>query len=456
MAAPKSHRQIINKLGDGTVQTRITRMNAFLAFSIALLATASSVQARDMGIAPAKPETVGFSSERLQRLEKGMQAYIDQKQLAGMVTFVGRHGKVVHEKTYGVMDLQSNAPIKNDSIVRIFSMTKPITGVAMMMLYEEGKWRINDPISRYIPEFKDLKVFAGMGADGKPILEAPKHPPTMGELMSHTAGFTYGLFGASPVDKMYQADNPLGAANLQEFINKLSKLPLAYQPGEGWMYSVSVDVQGYIVEKLSGKTLGEFMRERIFDPLGMKDSGFSVPADKVARVATIYNGGPNGLVPTPRDPAISKEPGLPQGGGGLYSTGPDYLRFLQMLANGGELDGHRLIAPSSVELMRTNRVSDEVRATGKFGIGNYRQQPGLGFGLDFCILEDPLKLGSTTGKGTYLWDGIAGTWFWVDPTNDIVFVGIIQRMMGGPMGSLPNIEDLSRQLVHQALVDPSK
>jgi CubicO group peptidase (beta-lactamase class C family) len=430
-------------------------MNAFLAFVFALLATANAAHARDNGIAPAKPEAVGFSAERLQRLDKGMQAYVDQKQLAGIATILARHGKVVHESAYGVMDLQSKAPLKTDSIVRIFSMTKPITGVAMMMLYEEGKWRINDPISRYIPEFKDLKVFAGMGPDGKPILEAPKHAPTMGELMSHTAGFTYGLFGASPVDKMYQTDNPLAAPNLQEFINKLAKLPLAYQPGEGWMYSVSVDVQGYLVEKLSGKTLGEFMRERIFNPLKMNDTGFSVPADKLSRVATIYNGGPNGLVPTPRDPNISAEPGLPQGGGGLYSTGKDYLRFVQMLANEGELDGQRLLAPSSVELMRTNRVPDAIR-TGKFGIGNYRQQPGLGFGLDFAILEDPLKLGSTAGKGSYLWDGIAGTWFWVDPTHDVVFIGIIQRMMGSPMGSLPNIEDLSRQLVYQALVDPEK
>jgi CubicO group peptidase (beta-lactamase class C family) len=431
-------------------------MNAFLTFSIALLATASAAQARDARIAPAKPETVGFSTERLQRLEKGMQSYVDQKQLAGIVTVLARHGKIVHEKTYGVMDLQSNAPMKTDSIVRIFSMTKPITGVAMMMLYEEGKWRLTDPISRHIPEFKDLKVFAGTGADGKPILEAPKHAPTMGELMSHTAGFTYGLFGASPVDKLYRAANPLAEPNLQAFINKMAQLPLAYQPGEGWVYSVSVDIQGYLVEKLSGQPLGTFMRERIFNPLGMKDTAFSVPADKLSRVATIYSDTANGIVPQPRDPSISKEPGLPQGGGGLYSTAPDYLRFVQMLANGGELEGQRLLAPSSVELMHANRVPDEIR-TGKFGIGNYRQQPGLGFGIDFAILEDPLKLGSTAGKGSYLWDGIAGTWFWVDPTNDVVFVGIIQRMMtGAPMGSMPNIEDFSRQLVYQALVDPVK
>jgi CubicO group peptidase (beta-lactamase class C family) len=439
------------------VQTRPARLNAFLAFSIALLATASSVQARDATtITSAKPETVGFSSERLQRIDKGMQSYVDQKHLAGVATVLTRHGKVVHQTAYGVMDLQSNAPLKTNSIVRIFSMTKPVTGVALMMLYEEGKWRINDPISRYIPEFKDLKVFAGMGADGKPILEAPKHAPTMGELMSHTAGFTYGLFGSTPVDKMYQAANPLAEPSLQAFITKMAQLPLAYQPGEGWVYSVSVDIQGYIVEKLSGQSLGAFMRERIFNPLKMNDTGFSVPEGKLGRVATIYTGSPNGIAPVPRDPGISKEPGLPQGGGGLYSTADDYLRFLQMVANGGELDGQRLLAPSSVELMRTNRVPDEVR-TGKFGIGNYRQQPGLGFGLDFAILEDPLKLGSTAGAGSYLWDGVAGTWFWIDPTNDVIFIGIIQRMMtGGPMGSMPNIEDLSRQLVYQALVEPKK
>jgi len=438
------------------VQTRSARTHALLAFFIALLATASSAHARDARIAPAKPEAVGFSSERLQRLEKGMQSYVDQKQLAGIVTVLARHGKVVHEKTYGVMDLESKAPIKTDSIVRIFSMTKPITGVAMMMLYEEGKWRLTDPIARHIPEFKDLKVFAGMGADGKPILEAPKHAPTMGELMSHTAGFTYGAFGSTPVDKMYQAANPFAEPNLQAFINKMAQLPLLYQPGEGWVYSVSVDIQGYLVEKLSGQSLGTFMRERIFNPLGMKDTGFSVPADNLTRVATIYSGGPNGIVPQPRDPNISKEPGLPQGGGGLYGTAPDYLRFVQMLANGGELNGQRLLAPSSVELMYANRVPDAVR-TGKFGIGNYRQQPGLGFGIDVAVFDDPAKMGSTAGKGTYFWDGVAGTWFWVDPTNDIVFVGIIQRMMtGGPMGSMPNIEDYSRQLVYQALIDPSK
>lgn len=435
------------------MRIRSSRVSALQTFVFAALVTVGSAQARDGGIAPAKPELVGFSGERLQRLEKGMQQYIDDKQLAGMVTVLARHGRVVQQKAYGVQDVASNTPMKNDTIVRIYSMTKPVTGVALMMLYEEGKFRLTDPIARHIPEFKDLKVFAGVGADGKAILEAPKHAPTIGELMSHTAGFTYGLFGSSPVDKMYQASNPLGAANLQEMINKLAQLPLAYQPGEGWVYSVSVDVQGYLVEKISGKPLGTFMRERIFNPLGMKDTGFAVPADKLGRVATIYNAGPGGkLAPMPRDPNISQEPGLPQGGGGLYSTAGDYLRFTQMLLNGGELDGVRLLAPSTIELMRTNRVPDAIR-DGKFGIGIYRQQPGLGFGLDFAILEDPQKLGNTAGKGSFLWDGIAGTWFWIDPSNDLIFIGMIQRWAPG---ASPNVEEVSRQLVYQALVDPAK
>jgi CubicO group peptidase (beta-lactamase class C family) len=332
-------------------------------------------------------------------------------------------------------------------------MTKPITGVAMMMLYEEGKWKPSDPISKYIPEFKDLKVFAGVDADGKPKLENPKHAPTIGELMSHNAGFTYGLFGNTPVDKMYQDAKLLEAPSLQEFIDRVAKLPLVYQPGEGWVYSVSVDIQGYLVEKLSGKTFPDFVRERITEPLGMKDTAFYVPESKVDRVATIYQGGPGGLAPMPRDPGITKPPGLPSGGGGLYSTAGDYLRFTQMVLNGGELEGHRLLAPSSVELMRTNHLSDDVKNANKFGIGLYRMQPGLGFGYDFAILEDPLKLGSSAGKGSFLWDGIAGTWFWIDPANDVVFVGIIQRWAMGPG---PDVENLSRQLVYQALIDSKK
>ncbi len=280
-------------------------------------------------IALTSPERVGFSSDSLKELDAAMQGIVDKKQLAGVVTLVARHGQVVQHKAYGVQDIDGQKPMALDAIMRIYSMTKPIAGAAMMMLYEEGKWKPSDPIAKHIPEFADLKVFASADAAGTMLLETPKHPPTMGELMSHNAGFTYGLFGNTPVDKLYQAANPLEAPSLQAFIDKVAPLPLLYQPGEKWVYSVSVDIQGYLVQKLSGKSFPDFLRDRIFTPLGMKDTGFLVPEAKLSRVATIYawDQAKAALAPLARDPLISKMPGLPSGGGGLYSTAADYLRF---------------------------------------------------------------------------------------------------------------------------------
>jgi CubicO group peptidase (beta-lactamase class C family) len=412
-------------------------------------------------IALTKPEQVGFSSETLKELDAAMQGLVDKQHLAGIVTLLARHGEVVQNKAYGAQDLESKAPMKLDSIVRIYSMTKPIAGAALMMLYEEGKWKPSDPIAKYIPEFANLKVFAGLDKDGKPILEAPKHPPTMAELMSHNAGFTYGPFGNTPVDKMYQTVNPLGAPSLQAFIDKMATLPLLYQPGEKWVYSVSVDIQGYLVEKLSGKTFPQFLQERILDPLDMKDTAFLVPEEKLARVATIYawDNNKKALAPQPNDPLISKMPGLPSGGGGLYSTAGDYYRFAQMIANGGEVNGMRFLKPSTVALMRTN-VLNETTLKSKSGAGIARSQaangiqPGLGFGFDFAVISDPVGLKSSVGKGTFWWWGIAGTWFWIDPTNDVVFIGMIQRRGGVPGAA--NHEDLSRSIVYKALVDPAK
>src|SRR5579863_5093201 len=235
-----------------------------------------------------KPETVGFSSERLERLHALMQQVVDEKQIAGMVTILARHGKVVDYRTYGYRDLETNAPMPKDAIFRDFSMTKPVTGVAMMILYEQGKWLPSDPIAKFIPEFAHLKVFKGVDGEGKMILVDPDHAPTMRELMSHTAGFSYGS-GKTPADAMYGELDPQHAANLQEMIDKLAKIPLNYQPGKGWTYSLSMDIEGYLVEKLSGQSLPDFMRDRIFLPLGMKDAGFFVPPDKRARFATGYS-----------------------------------------------------------------------------------------------------------------------------------------------------------------------
>jgi CubicO group peptidase (beta-lactamase class C family) len=404
-----------------------------------------------------KPETVGFSSERLERLHQLIQGEVDQKQLAGAITLLARHGKIIDYHTYGLRDLATGAPMTKDTIFRDYSMTKPVTGVAMMILYEQGKWLPNDPIAKYIPEFSHLKVYQGVDADGKPILVDPDHAPTMRELMSHTAGFTYGFFGDTPVDKMYRQANLFAAKNLGEFIDKLAELPLLYQPGKGWTYSVSMDIEGYIVEKLSGQSLPDFFRDRIFVPLGMRDAGFYVPAEKRSRFVTLYTTAPEGGIEPLHGQGIgaspyAAQPTMPSGGGGLVSTAEDYYRFAQMMANGGELNGARILAPATLKLMTSNHLPKEL-LTGQFGIGLQVMRPGFGYGYNCAVIFDPPEANLPDGKGTFFWDGAAGTWFWVDPTNDVVFIGMIQRMLGP---ASPSLEYESRPAVYQALVDPSK
>ncbi len=413
----------------------------------------NAVTGQTLDMTLVKPETVGFSSERLERLHAVMQQTVDKKQIAGMVTLLARHGRVVDYRTYGQRDMASGAPMTKDTIFRDYSMTKPVTGVAMMILYEQGKWLPSDPISKYIPEFAHLKVFNGVDSDGKMKLVDPDHAPTMRELMSHTAGFTYGFFGNSPVDVAYRDAKVLQSKDLQEMIDKLAKLPLAYQPGKGWTYSVSMDIEGYIVEKLSGKSLPDFYKEQIFQPLGMKDAGFFVPAEHRSRFATLYDANAqDGLDLDPSSATgYAAQPTMPSGGGGMVSTAEDYYHFAQMLGYGGELNGKRILAPATVKLMTTNHVPAAL-LTGEYGIGLQQMRPGFGYGFNCAVEFDPQEANLPDGKGTFLWDGAAGTWFWVDPTNDIVFIGMIQRMRGGN----PNVQYLSRSLVYQALVDPSK
>ena len=436
---------------------RFVRLLAVVVLAT-LVATPLHAQ-RGVGVATAPalptatPESVGLAAAALAQIDAGMQDIVDKKHLAGVVTLVARRGKVVQHKAYGFQDLEKQTPMRTDTIARIYSMTKPITGVAMMILYEEGKWRPSDPIAKHIPEFANLKVYAGE-KDGQPILEDPVHPPTMGELMSHTAGFTYGLFGSTPVDKAYQAANPLGQPNLQAFIDTMAKLPLLYQPGTRWVYSVSVDIQGYLVEKLSGQPFPEFLRTRIFEPLGLIDTAFYVPADKLARAATIYayDKASGGLAPAPGERVLTTPPGLPSGGGGLYGTAADYFRFAQMLLNGGELEGKRILKKSTVDLMRSNVLSEQVLGS-KSGIGQAQFSPAQGFGYDVAVVLDPDAAKRQVGKGTYWWWGLAGTWFWIDPTNDVVFVGIIQRRGGAPGAA--NHEDVSRRVIAEALRPPN-
>jgi CubicO group peptidase (beta-lactamase class C family) len=438
---------------------RVSRFNLSLLTGLLIVAGAHQTQAQQANkkvpdLSYNKPEALGFSSERLDRLHATMQREVDQKRLAGIVTILARHGKVVEERAYGKKDIASGAPMTRYTIFRIFSMTKPVTGVAMMILYEEGKWHPSDPISKYIPEFARLKVFKGMDRSGKMILEDPIHPPTMRELMTHTAGFTYGFFGRSPVEKMYIDQQILQSQSPQEMIDKLAKTPLMYQPGTRWVYSVSMDIQGYIVEKLSGQSLPDFMQRHIFGPLRMKDTGFLVSKDKRNRFATVYSADQKGelIADTAEGNSpptnYTTEPSLPLGGGGLVSTAQDYMRFAQMLLNQGELDGVSILAPATVQLMTSNHLAPSLMA-GEFSIGPEIIRPGMGWGYDCAVFSDPLQADEVVGKGTYFWFGAADTWFWVDPTNDLIFVGMTQRLMGPGQ---PDVEQLSRSLVYQALL----
>src|SRR3984957_8825702 len=333
------------------------RLRPSISAACAALCACAALAAGTRDLPAAKPESAGMSSERLARLSNGMKELIDSGRLAGAGTMVARHGKVVEVEAAGKRDLASNSPMQKDSIFRIYSMSKPITGVAMMMLFEEGKWQLNDPVAKYVPEFADLKVY-GTDAGGNMVLNAQTHALTMRELMSHTGGFTYGYFSNTPVDKLQRDANLLDIDNtLDEFIKRLAKLPLNAQPGSDWHYSISTDVQGYIEQKLSGMPFEQFLEQRIFKPLNMADTGVFVPAGKLKRLAEFYEYGEDGRLQVVHgriNHNFAARPALSSGGGGLVSTAADYLRFCQMLLNGGKLDGVRLLSPRTVELMRTN------------------------------------------------------------------------------------------------------
>jgi len=313
-----------------------------------------------------------------------------------------------------------------------------------------------------VPEFADLKVFAGLDKDGKPILENPKHPPTMRELMTHTAGFGYGLSDKDWVDQQFQKQHVLQSNGLQEMIGKVASIPLLYQPGTRWSYSIGVDIQGYIIEKLSGQSLADFMATRIFKPLGMVDTGFIVPPDKVARFSSVYiksaqTGGLLEVTPamSPMVQDFTKPPLMDSGGGGSLSTAEDSARFYQMLLDGGALGDARILSPASVRLMGSDVLESSVQAednnVGLPPIGG----DALGFGLDVAIDKSSAKLGALVGDGSFWWGGAAGTWFWIDPKNDLFFIGLIQRFNRGAAGDVALVP-LSQSLVYSALLDPAK
>jgi CubicO group peptidase (beta-lactamase class C family) len=386
----------------------------------------------------------GFSAEGLARIDQTLSGFIADGALAGAAILVARHGRVVHRATLGLKDIAAGSPLADDTIYRIFSMTKPVTAAAMMALHDRGLWSPADPIAKHLPEFAGLK-----GPDGAP----PDHPPTLRELMTHTAGFGYGI-GLGPHDATDAAYIEAGvwqADGLAEMSRRVAAIPLAYQPGAAWRYSLSMDLQGAIIERLTGQSLPDFMRETIFRPLGMVDTDFYVPADKLPRLATLYHMYGTDSLKVLTHPSFVRDPNvipqIPSGGGGLYSTIADYARFGQMLLNGGELDGVRIVTPAAVGLMTANHLSDAIMTRG-VDAGFQKIAPGRGYGFNGAVFSDPVAAGSPVGRGTYQWDGASGVWFWIDPENDVLFVGMIQRML---QEGMPRLQEITQALVAEAL-----
>ncbi|HEY3798637.1 MAG TPA: serine hydrolase domain-containing protein [Caulobacteraceae bacterium] len=405
----------------------------------------------DQVLAPATPQSQGMDPKALEAIDGYLQGLVDDGTLAGAVTLVARHGRTVHTSLLGVKDLETKEPLKLDTIFRIFSMTKPVTAVAMMILWDEGKWSPDDLIEKHIPAFKGVRVFDGVDADGKVKTVPANHPPTMRELMTHTAGLSYGFNPDDPVDKLYQAADLWGSASLAEFAEKVGKLPLLYQPGSKWVYSTSMDVQGAIIEKLSGMSAPDFYRTRIFEPLGMDDTAFHTPPAKAPRRATLYRFSPTQqkLIPSPNvlRTEYDAPPALANGGGGLVSTAPDYARFAQMLLNKGELAGQRIMSEAAAALMMSNQLTDDLSAK-RWGVGAQQLRPGFGYGFNGALFYDPVKAEVPVGVGTYHWDGAAGTWFWVDPEHDLLYVGLIQLLSQ----SAPPIQKTTQTLMGKAFV----
>ena len=379
---------------------------------VILLSLALSFVANAKQIPTTSPEDVGMSTEKLAQVKPAVQALVDKEKIAGASVIVARKGKIILFETFGMMDKKAKKPMKQDTIFRFYSMTKPVTSVAAMMLYEEGKLKLDNPVSKYIPGFKGIKVYAESGKH-----DEQEHQMSVRDLFRHTSGLTYGFFGNTPVDNMYRARSVFDwEGSLQDMIDKLSEIPLLYQPKTKWHYSVSTDVLGYLVQKISGQSLDKFFRTRIFKPLKMKDTAFNVPAKKVKRFSVCYGPNLTGGLRVVDDPAKSrylKKPSLFSGGGGLVSTARDYMRFCQMLLNKGQLDGKRLLRPETVEMMTTNQLPDSVRR-GKDG----------GFGLGFSVR---LKDGKFP-KGEYGWGGAASTHFWISPKDELIVIALSQYM----------------------------
>ena len=415
------------------MRTNSTRDGARLVFrlsSMLVLVSLLAVAPTGAQVPAGAPDDVGLSAKRLERIGGVIERAIDTKQISGAVTVVARHGRVAHFEAHGLMDIEANAPMRKDTIFPIASMTKPVTGVAILMLVEEGKVRLSDPVSRFIPEFKNTKVAMprtdAAGEEGDIYTVPAKREVTVHDLITHTSGLGSG--GAASDATSRVAPRKM-TDTVADWTAALGAAPLDFQPGTEWAYSglAGIDTLGRIVEVASGLTFDEFLRQRLFEPLGMKDTTFNVPEDKKARVVTLYGRTPDGLEirPVPEWVATTTMHG---GGGGLWSTAGDYLQFAQMLVNGGELNGTRILGSRTVDLMASNHVGDLYKKAGRVGGG-----PGKGFGLTVDVVLDGVAArGDHRSTGSFGWSGAFGTTYWVDPQEELTAILMVQTP-GGPL-----------------------
>ena len=393
------------------------KLSALLLLStLTAVTSASALESTQVKIS--KAEKVGISSDRLKQVTDLGQRYIDKNQYSGIVTLVARKGKVVHFEAHGNYGVDNPKPLETDTLFRIYSMTKPITAVAAMTLYEQGKFHMNDPVSKYLPEFAEQKILR----DGQ--LETPKTPMTMRQLFTHTSGMSYGFTTDNQVDIEYQKAQLFASKKLNDFVASAAKLPLLYEPGTRYHYSISMDILGAVIERLSGMPLDQYYQTTIFTPLGMHDTFFSVPEEKLPRLASdqYWDAAAQKITTVPAAQSSSYlNRTLFMGGGGLVSTASDYFKFAQMVLNGGHLNGVRILGPKTVEYLSSNHLSETVRNEGEHDL-HAGQSMALGFG----VVTNSGLMPAVSSIGELSWAGLAGTKFWIDPKEELITIGLVQ------------------------------
>jgi CubicO group peptidase (beta-lactamase class C family) len=402
------------------------------------------------------PESVGLASEGLRRVDQHLVSrYVEPGKIAGALTLVARRGQVAWLSPLGLMDRERGKPMRADTIFRIYSMTKPVTSVALMMLHERGAFALGDPVHRYLPAWEHLRVHR-YGRYPSFVTEPVARPMTVRDLLTHMSGLSYQIMERGPVDEAYRQLGIGGpAGTLRDMVETLATLPLEFSPGTRWSYSVATDVLGYLVEVLSGQRFDDYLRTQIFEPLGMTDTGFTVPADKVGRFAANYVRLPGSTEATimddPEDSPYARPKTLFSGGGGLVSTAADYLRFAEMLRRGGELDGKRLLGPRTVAYMTRNHLPDgrDLASLAPPGAFSETRYDGIGFGLGVHVVIDPVRAQVPVSAGEYGWGGLASTAFWVDPAEDLVVVFLTQLVPSSTF----DFRGQLKAIIHGAIVD---